>query len=560
MSSETASIELTDDAIHAAAMNDPGRQATSTAARVWNWIDSRLEHLSDYLNPILVKETRQALKSRQFISWFLLLLAACWIVTIGGIALIGPSVHYAASGGVLFLAYYFVLTLTLVIVVPFAAFRSLAAEQEDNTRDVLMVSALSPYQILNGKLGSAALQMVVYLSALSPCLAFTYLLRGIDLLTILVLPAMAVLVSIGLSMLALLMASVSRKRYSQVLSSVGLIALLFGSFFCCFSLAVGMITDGYYLVQDPWYWAAAAAVLNGYVCLFLLAYFAAAALNSFTSANRSTALRRTLFFCQVCYVGWTAGFWISEDYDVDILLGATIAAGCFWCVAGAMLTGEPTILSERVRRGLPATSIGRLVGTLFNPGPGTGFLFVLANLVSLGVLFVAGLAFSNTGRGELLGGTLLFGLGFAYIVGLLGLGRLIVAGLRRIAQLTLLGCLLIDFLLVLCAIGLPEIFRASVTRYGRESFAWFDLTNPVRTFDAVADAVVSGNISPAEGIMLLTVVPGLAFCLFLINLTLAAREIRQTRAPLPQRIIEDDADLAPEQQAVANPWGDLRQD
>jgi len=34
-------------------------------------------------------------------------------------------------------------------------------------------------QIISGKLGSAALQVLVYLSALAPCLAFTYLLRGL---------------------------------------------------------------------------------------------------------------------------------------------------------------------------------------------------------------------------------------------------------------------------------------------------------------------------------------------------------------------------------------------
>ena len=557
MSSDSIAIEVSDGASQAATGESPTATAKeSSASRAWRWLDGRLEDLSDYLNPILVKETRQALKSRQFVLWFLLLLVACWIVTIGGIAWIGPSVHYAASGGMLFLAYYLILSLALIIVVPFAAFRSLAAEQEENTRDVLMVSALTPYQIINGKLGSAALQMLVYLSALSPCLAFTYLLRGIDLITILFLPAVAVLASLGLSMVALLLASVTRKRYSQVMGSVGLVALLFAAFWGCFRyLGFAILVEGATFLQSTQFWIDLGAVLTTYACLFLLAYFAAAAMNSFTSANRSTALRRTLFLCQVCFVGWVAGIWIVEEFDKSVILLAGIMAGCFWYVAGSMLTGEEAILSERVRRGLPGSALGRLFGTLFNPGPGAGFLFVFANLLAMLVLLITGLALSEIGSRQFQTGVVFLALGLAYVVGYLGLGRLVIAGLRKFAFLSLLGCLLIDFLLVLSGIGLPELLRASVTRYGRAPFSWFDLSNPVRTLETVLD----GALSTVESATVLIVVPGISLCILLLNLTLAAREISQTRAPLPQRVIEDDADLRPPEEAIANPWGDIRQ-
>ncbi|MEM6330938.1 MAG: ABC transporter permease, partial [Planctomycetota bacterium] len=169
-----------------------GGAAAAAPATFWTRLDAGLDRVSDHLNPILVKETRQALRSRQFVLWFLLLLAACWLVTIGGVAWMGPGVQYAAGGGLMFMCYYCVLAFAVVIVVPYAAFRSLSSEQEENTRDVLMVSALRPSQIINGKLGGAVLQIGVYLSALSPCLAFTYLLRGIDLRTILLLPVFAV--------------------------------------------------------------------------------------------------------------------------------------------------------------------------------------------------------------------------------------------------------------------------------------------------------------------------------------------------------------------------------
>ena len=51
----------------------------------------------------------------------------------------------------------------------------------------------------SGKLGSAILQMMVYYSALAPCIAFTYLLRGIDIITIGLFLAYSFLASLLLS-------------------------------------------------------------------------------------------------------------------------------------------------------------------------------------------------------------------------------------------------------------------------------------------------------------------------------------------------------------------------
>src|SRR5262245_54050582 len=150
------------------------------AAALWDRIENVLVRLGDYLNPILVKETRQALKSFQFTLTFVLVLVACWVVTIGGVALIGPGIFYSATGGTMLLAYYFILAFPLTVVVPYAAFRSLAAEREDNTYDLLSITTLKPRQIISGKLGSSIVQMGVYFSAITPCLAFTYLLRGVD--------------------------------------------------------------------------------------------------------------------------------------------------------------------------------------------------------------------------------------------------------------------------------------------------------------------------------------------------------------------------------------------
>ena len=93
----------------------------SRSALAWARVEQFLVQAGDWLNPILVKETRQALKSFQFTTTFVLVLAACWIVTIGGLAVIGPSIFYSASGGSLLIWYYAVLAFPLVVVVPYSA-------------------------------------------------------------------------------------------------------------------------------------------------------------------------------------------------------------------------------------------------------------------------------------------------------------------------------------------------------------------------------------------------------------------------------------------------------
>ncbi|HEX6962616.1 MAG TPA: ABC transporter permease, partial [Lacipirellula sp.] len=121
---------------------------TSRWSRFWTALEQRLIDLADYANPILVKETRQALKSRQFVVTFLIVLIACWIVSFVIVAQVGPQIYYAAAGPQLLIWYYGILCLPLALIVPFTAFRSLAAEQEENTYDLLSITTLSSRQII----------------------------------------------------------------------------------------------------------------------------------------------------------------------------------------------------------------------------------------------------------------------------------------------------------------------------------------------------------------------------------------------------------------------------
>src|SRR3954464_9359399 len=81
-----------------------------------------LERAGEWLNPLLVKECRQALKSKWFALIFALVLIACWAWSIFGVARMGPDAAYQSYGPDMFYGYYWILAVPLIIIIPFAAF------------------------------------------------------------------------------------------------------------------------------------------------------------------------------------------------------------------------------------------------------------------------------------------------------------------------------------------------------------------------------------------------------------------------------------------------------
>ncbi len=69
--------------------------------------------------------------------------------------------------------------------------------------------------------------MMIYVSAVMPCLGFTYLLRGVEAPLILFVLAAIVLLSLGLSAIALLLSTLTRERIWQTLMSAAVVIGLF---------------------------------------------------------------------------------------------------------------------------------------------------------------------------------------------------------------------------------------------------------------------------------------------------------------------------------------------
>ena len=166
--------------------------------KAWLWVTERI-------NPIVVKEVRQSLKSKQFSISFGLTLIAAVSWTLIAVSLMIPRIYFVPAGVQLLTGFFCILQFPLMIIIPFSAFRSLSTETEDSTFELLSISALSAWQIVLGKMTSALLQIMLYLSALAPCIVLTYLLRGLSLFAILFLLGLTVAFSVSETALALLL-------------------------------------------------------------------------------------------------------------------------------------------------------------------------------------------------------------------------------------------------------------------------------------------------------------------------------------------------------------------
>ncbi|NOY43200.1 MAG: hypothetical protein GXP26_15375 [Planctomycetes bacterium] len=519
-----------------------------------------LEAAVDRVNPIMVKETRQALKSRQFVLTFFLVLIACWITSFAVVAIVGPEVYYVAEGPTMLSFYFGILAFPLMLIVPYTAFRSLAVEQEDNTYELLSISALSTRQIITGKLGSAVVQMLVYLSAVSPCIAFTFLLRGVDTLTVALLLFYFMLTSLGLSMMALLAGTAARARYAQVILSVVLV-LIFAYFLAgAIASSTMFILESYRFIRDPWFWIVNLAFLTAYATTFALVHSAAAAHIAFNSENRSSPMRWTMLVQQACFLGWVTVMLMAEGLRIfgDAAMFTLTVSAAYWYAMGAVLTSEWPYLSRRVQRSLPKSTLGEVFLTWLNPGPGTGYMFCIANFSFVAILAWALMFAMATSSGTT---TSFFTEQFyvvvcwSYLVIFLGAGKLLIGLARRFIYVSLTAGVLLHVLLMLTAIGLPQIldYLAHPQQF-RVEYSLLHISNPFWTLSLLANQSPSG-FGATNPITLATLLIATALVVVLLNIRATWGEIQHQRQALPTRVAEEEAELHPTPESKPqSPW------
>lgn len=541
----------------------------SSAARRWQTVENWLSRLSDGLNPILVKEARQALRSRQFTITFFLMLAAGWTWSILGLALLGPSAYYNVTGPTMFYVYFVILAAPLIVVIPYTAYSSLAGERQDRTYELVSITGLEASGILLGKLCSIGMQMLVYLSALLPCLAFTYLLRGLDIFTVLLVVLYTCLLSIGLALGGLLLATLSPPRQRYVIVGVIFAVSLFYVFGMVSALLNALVTQGISL-DDPEFWSVNISLAILYANLAVVVFLCARAQLMSPSQNRSSAIRIALTAAHLSAIGWFS--WAVLRLETDLIFGMLYLGTIVWFFCGLVMVGESDQLSPRVRRSLPKTALGRALLGWYMPGSGTGYTFVLWHMIV--VCLLAPLMTSDLVNGiaqRLTTGVIAPGnfsapdrvletavIATSYLAIYLGLARLIMMALRRFDEVRLALRFLTGVLLVMFLGGGPWVIQIANPQTRGMPYTLIQATNPVWT---LSEYCMYSGPPPGNGEVLIIILPLAGALIWALNLPSIASQLRVRRGEMPERVIEEDRMLSTAALRPAgptNPWSEER--
>jgi len=481
-----------------------------------------MDRLSDWVNPILVKEARQSLKSRQFVVTFMLLLAASWLISLFGMLLGGAEIEFGAVGTHFFQLYFYILSFAVMVIIPFGCYRSLLAEREQTTYELLSITALSPRQVIWGKLLSAGLQLFIFYSAITPFIAFTSLLQGFDIAQVAYLLVTALFASLLASMAALMVSSMVKQGVWQAIVSMIVLAGLLLAFFITVPLTAE--TQYWFDARSSEFWWTTGLMWLGAASYFALFQQIATAQMTFESDNRASGVRLVCALQVVLLWGsafalvvwWTSTSGALSDLD-DMVVACSAIAGLHWSAVGLFVVTEDQHLSHRIQRRLPGNPLLRLFLVPWLPGGNRGMIYMLLNI---GLLVGIGLLLSTqvlTSQPEV--ASFVWCLG-CYLVAYLGVACGLARWCGRLSHDIRPGHTRV-LTLILLAIGcigpyIPILFGANFN----QSYHPIMITNPLVTLVHVVDR-------PTHSSLIVPIVTGMAALCLLVNLPAMHRGIRE---------------------------------
>ncbi len=480
---------------------------------------------SDRLNPILVREVQQAVKGRVFT---LTVWVALLITVVIAVATANSFDARGGAGRDAFNAGMATLMPLVLFVVPMQAYQSMRIELRGGIVEQLLLSRLLPMRILYGKLLAAMVQFTLYVSVLAPLLATSYLLRGVDLPTIVVSLVFALIGCITATAFAV---SSAAQAVLPALQAIANLATAFGLGLASF-LFVGAAVSGQYsamvsyLVREPEFAMVMVAILLLAGTVVTLSLLVAQSFLLHAFENKSTGFRILLFTLPVLAFGWVLAFAgpSARDEFTAALTMVLLVTGIVFAVFMVTEQGE---LSPRMRAHVPTRAGLALLAAPFLPGRDRGLLCFLGYLV-----WLAGLAWfcwSGTTRrqwiAEMMG---IAALTAVYAIGWLAFGRWLRGRLPAGLQGNHLGRFLLpmSFLLVLLLPVLVDLFlRGEV-----HNWHYGHVLNPFWTIEQV-DRMNTWQ----EAWLPAAIVTGVLLLLHARVLVGAVREVVAAGAALAQR-------------------------
>ena len=351
-------------------------------------LTSWLEDTSDWLSPLVVKEVRQVVRGREFNYSFGGALAAGLAVAFFGAAdaltgsgTSGRWTFYALMGCMAFLG---------LGVVPLGAFSALRNERMEQTLELITLTALSPRRVVIGKLLAQGVKIATLFAAMAPFLAMSFLLGGIDFVTILLSLAVVSMWSLWSCAVCLFASTLLKSRAMSGVVFGAVAVVLFALFSLSRAMffmfprggpAVGFGVGGG-STADMW-WTLAIATTFCVATMVNLVLLAENRL-ALPTGNRVTPLRVGFLVQFLLIVGWTLTF-IDEPPRVQNsavnVLG--VAGGIHLAIVAMFTVTEDLVVPRRVLRGMTSSRGFAWLLSMFRPGGGRGAAYVLRQMALL---------------------------------------------------------------------------------------------------------------------------------------------------------------------------------
>ena len=365
------------------------------------------QRLDDALNPIVVKELRQAVQSK-FVVAVLLLFLLIQLVVIGIFLIIAGLTGQlqaldAEMGRSVFWTLQLILLITCLLFLPaYTGFR-LAAERSDTNVDLLFITTLRPRAIIWGKFVAAVVIAVLIFSACTPFMVFTYLLRGIDAPSIVLVVILDFLIVLALVQLAIFFAVIPANWVLKGLIGLVALAILLFAIIMTLTGTLSLIFSGTSQILETRQGAVPFACMVGLgLAAMSLFYSWSVAIINPPSANRAVGMRLIML---AIWLATGVLFGVGQVLLPDFQIPLNIWVGCMGglsCLGIIIAINERERWTPRVARTIPRRWWLRPAALLFYSGAAGGILFALA-LFGLTCLAIEGwqMFYLDRGLGDL---------------------------------------------------------------------------------------------------------------------------------------------------------------
>ena len=338
------------------------------------------DRIDDSMNPIVVKELRQAVQGK-FITGILILFLFFQIGTLTFSMIDKAAVSNFDLGRETFIFLMaFVLVASTLAVPVYTGYR-FAGERTEIESDLLFITTITPRAIIRGKFLSAMALAMLFYSASMPFMTITYFFRGIDLFSIfalVVFSLVAVCLNVGICIfIACLPLNFALRVVVGLMALIPLLWVFFGSI----ALTTEFLKMGIgSRIFSSAFWEDFAPGIVLIVFALGLLYVLSVAAISPAPTNRALGIRRYITIFWVLSLGLMFDHTIRSTSAsileiwilfITVLLAGTIPAA----------VSERTCCGSRVARTIPKGALGRRLAFLFYSGSAGGIAWAVGMIL-----------------------------------------------------------------------------------------------------------------------------------------------------------------------------------